>query len=159
MKYRQQLDITDCGAACLSMIASHFGKHLNIAEVRNVASTDLIGTNMQGLIKAAKHYGLVSKPVKGTIDVLNANTPIPFIAHIHMDRPELGWIDHYVVVKKIGNKKIEIWDPDPSVKKKKVSIEYFSSIWTGYALFLEPGDFFSPETKKKNLFGHVKYFV
>jgi ABC-type bacteriocin/lantibiotic exporter with double-glycine peptidase domain len=30
MKYYQQLDITDCGAACLAMLASHFGKNLHI---------------------------------------------------------------------------------------------------------------------------------
>ncbi|NLK46832.1 MAG: hypothetical protein GX297_09320 [Treponema sp.] len=34
MKYFQQLDITDCGAACIAMIASNFGRHLSIAEVR-----------------------------------------------------------------------------------------------------------------------------
>ncbi|MCF0126087.1 MAG: hypothetical protein HUJ68_10120, partial [Clostridia bacterium] len=34
MKYIQQLDITDCGAACLAMIASNFGKKISISETR-----------------------------------------------------------------------------------------------------------------------------
>ena len=54
MNYIQQLDETDCGAACLSMIASHFGKRLNVAEVRSFAGTDIIGTNINGLLIAAK---------------------------------------------------------------------------------------------------------
>jgi ATP-binding cassette, subfamily C, bacteriocin exporter len=42
MHYIQQLDMTDCGAACLAMIASHFGKSLSIAEVRSVTGTDIM---------------------------------------------------------------------------------------------------------------------
>ena len=49
MKYFQQLDMTDCGAACIAMIASHFGKTLSIAEVRSCAGTDVIGTNVNGI--------------------------------------------------------------------------------------------------------------
>lgn len=152
MKYRQQLDMTDCGAACLAMIASHFGKHLNVAEVRSIASTDLIGTNIQGMVKAAGHYGLNARPVKGSKDVLDLKTPVPFIAHIHVERPSSDWVDHFVVVKKIGVKWVEIWDPDPMEKKKKVLLDDFFQIWTGYALFLEPGDCFTPDEKKNNLF-------
>ena len=54
MKNIQQLDENDCGAACISMIASHYGKQLNIAEVRRHAGTDIIGTNLNGLLMASK---------------------------------------------------------------------------------------------------------
>ena len=40
MHYRQQLDSSDCGAACLAMVASYFGQTLNIAEIRKKAGTD-----------------------------------------------------------------------------------------------------------------------
>ena len=50
MKYHQQSDISDCGAACIAMIASHFGKTPNIAEIRQNAGTDTEGTNFQGLL-------------------------------------------------------------------------------------------------------------
>lgn len=45
MHYRQQLDSSDCGAACLAMVASHFGKSLNIAQVRATAGTDVKGSD------------------------------------------------------------------------------------------------------------------
>ncbi|MCF0125327.1 MAG: hypothetical protein HUK25_09500, partial [Treponema sp.] len=66
MKYYQQLDITDCGAACLAMMASNFGKKISISETRIYAGTDVIGTNINGLIIAAKKYGLKATAVKGT---------------------------------------------------------------------------------------------
>ena len=45
MKYRQQFDETDCGAACLAMIASHFEQQLSVAQIRDISGTDTDGTN------------------------------------------------------------------------------------------------------------------
>lgn len=150
MKYYQQLDMTDCGAACLSMIASHFGKTLSIAEIRNKAGTDVIGTNIMGLVLAAKKYGLKAFPVKGDRTSINKNLHTPFIVHLHMELEE-KWTDHYVVVKKIGKKKIEIWNPDPLCRKQKISYEEFFKWWTGYAIFFEPDVDFVKTEKKENL--------
>ena len=58
MEYIQQLDISDCGAACIAMIASFYGKVLNITQIRDSAGTDIIGTNIRGMLLAAKKYGL-----------------------------------------------------------------------------------------------------
>ena len=151
MHYIQQLDMTDCGAACLAMIASHFGKSLSIAEVRSVAGTDIIGTNMKGMMTASSSYGLKARAVKGTKDAVTPKTPVPFIAHMHIEREEGVWADHYVVVKHIGAKRIELWDPDPLEKKKRVTYDEFFKYWTGYVLFLEPDECFKTGTKKENL--------
>ena len=150
MKYIQQLDCTDCGAACLGMIASHFGKSLNIAEVRNVAGTDALGTNMYGMVTAAKHYGLTAHAVKGDMSILDRNTPTPFIAHEHIREDEKNF-DHYVVVAKITDTYIWVWNPDPLVRKKRISRGDFSKSWTGYALFAEPNAAFK-SGKRQNLF-------
>ena len=50
MRYRQQFYLTDCGAACLAMIASYFGKQISVAQVREFTKTDTEGTNLQGLV-------------------------------------------------------------------------------------------------------------
>ncbi|MCR5253402.1 MAG: peptidase domain-containing ABC transporter [Treponema sp.] len=151
MHYFQQLDITDCGAACISMIASHFGKRLSIAEVRGNAGTDIIGTNINGLLMAAKKYGIKGTGVKGSPNAINPSLPTPFIAHAHIQRDEENWVDHYIVVKKIGKKKIEIWDPDPIYKKQKITYEKFFEWWTGYAVFFEPAADFKKSDKKDSL--------
>lgn len=151
MKYFQQLDITDCGAACLAMIASHYGRTLNIAEIRGYAGTDVVGTNIKGIMNAASFYGLACRAVKGTHEAINAATPVPFVVHLHIERGEDIWVDHFVVVNHIGNKSIEIWDPDPLQKKKRMTYEQFFEWWTGYALFFEPDKTFQKTEKKENI--------
>ena len=151
MKYIQQLDETDCGAACLSMIASLYGRRLNIAEVRANAGTDIIGTNINGMLIAAQKYGLKGTAVKGTSQAITPQLQVPFIAHVHIERDCNNSVDHYVVVKTITKKKIEIWDPDPLYKKQFISYEQFFEWWTGYAIFLEPSVEFKKTEKKENL--------
>ena len=151
MKYRQQFDSSDCGAACLAMIASHFKKKLNIAEIRNYAGTDTEGTNFKGLVDAATKYDLKARAVKGEKKSISKKVPIPFIAHMHIQQSEDNWIDHYVVVRKIKKKKIEIWDPDPLYKKQRLTYEKFFECWTSYAIFFEPAADFKKSGKKESL--------
>ena len=42
----KQHDITDCGAACLASISSHFNLQIPIARIRQYAGTDKKGTNV-----------------------------------------------------------------------------------------------------------------
>lgn len=150
MKYIQQLDATDCGAACLAMIASHYGKSLDIAQVRAVAGTDVVGTSMNGMVIAAKNYDLEPHAVKGTAEAISQSTPVPFIANLHIIDDNVD-LDHYVVVKKIHKNKIYIYNPDPTVKRKLISKDNFLKDWTGYALFLEPRVDFKKDSKKDRL--------
>ena len=48
----QQHDVTDCAAACLKSVATHYGRTLSVARLRQYASTDLRGTNVLGLVEA-----------------------------------------------------------------------------------------------------------
>ncbi len=153
MKYIQQLDKTDCGAACLAMIASYFGKQLSIAKIRERAGTDLIGTNVKGLVMAAEKYGLKAFAVKGSKESINEKLHTPFIVHLNIvnEDDETDWKHHYVIVKKVSKNKITIWDPDPLEGKKKVNKEQFFKWWTGYAVFFKPIDIFKKTEKKENL--------
>lgn len=161
MHYRQQYDETDCGAACLAMIASHFGKSLSIAEVRRQAGTDQIGTNLLGLVEAAKKYGLKAEAVKGTADALNKKTSVPFIAHLHIKDEEKDTdVTHFVVIKKIAKKHITVWDPDPEKKKRTIPLADFLKDWTGYAVFFEPDfTFVSDKDSNKKTGGRLFKFL
>ena len=151
MKYIQQLDETDCGAACLAIIASFYGKKLSVAEIRNHAGTDIIGTNLNGILKASKKYGLKATAVKGTAQAITPNLPTPFIAHMHIQRDKDNWVDHYIVVKKISKNRIEIWDPDPLYKKQWLSYTKFFEWWTGYTVFFEPAADFKKSNREESL--------
>lgn len=146
MKYFRQFDSSDCGAACIVMIASHFGLQLNIAKTRKLAGTDKDGTNFKGLSDVAHAYHFKYRAVKGSIECINKSLFTPFIAHT-----EKNGIKHFVVVKKITKKKILIWDPDPMKQKYKLSYSHFFDLWTGYAFFLEPDIGFKKTEKKENL--------
>ena len=167
MKYYQQFDESDCGAACLAMIASGFGNYLSVAEIRKNAGTDTDGTNLQGLSDAAEKYKLKAKAVINSTKTIVKEIPVPFIAHLKIIFEDGNWTYHYVVVTKIGQKKIRIWDPNPLDGKKWVTIEKFKKDWTGYAIFFEPGVDFKKTGKKDNLllkflpafFPHIKTLV
>lgn len=97
MRYRQQFDSSDCGAACIAMLASHFGITINIAKARDLAGTDAEGTNIKGLVKVAKAYNLNCRAVKGSSLSIKRELYTPFIAHMHIERNNNVWVDHYVM--------------------------------------------------------------
>lgn len=152
IKYRRQFDESDCGAACLAMIASGFGYSLSVAEIRKNAGTDTDGTNLQGLSEAAEKYKLKARAVINSTKTLVKEVPVPFIAHLKIVFDDGKWTYHYVVVTKIGRKKIRIWDPNPLAGKKWVLVEKFKNQWSGYAVFFEPSVDFKKSPKKDNLF-------
>ncbi|OJF76797.1 MAG: bacteriocin ABC transporter [Treponema sp. CETP13] len=150
MKYYQQLDETDCGAACLAMIASYYKKHKSITSIREIAGTDKNGTNLVGMVQAAQTMGFSTHALKGNKDALTKELPFPFIAHVAIKHNDLI-LQHFVVINKIANNKIEIWDPDETKKIYKLNIDKFEKIWTGYVLFLSPNHNFKQTNEKGNL--------
>jgi len=115
----KQRDITDCGAACLASVASHYKLNLPVAKIRQYASTDKKGTNMLGMIEAAGKLGFDVKGAKGTFDSL-FKIPIPAIAHIIVKEA----LHHYVVLYKISAKFIEIMDPGDGQIHRKTHEEF-----------------------------------
>ena len=53
-----QSDASDCGPACLTMIAGHFGRQVSMTQMRERAGTDRNSTNLKGLMEAAVSVGL-----------------------------------------------------------------------------------------------------
>ena len=145
MKYYQQLDISDCGAACLAMVASKYDKYSSIAKIREIACTDILGTNLKGMVQAGEKLGFNTFAVKGNIDNINKKTPVPFIAHIHVPDEYGTFQEHFVVIAKITKKNVYVWNPDYFNKKKWIDKEEFSKTWSGYAIFMEPKENFKPE--------------
>lgn len=142
MKYIQQLDETDCGAACISMIASHFKSRISITRIREIACTDKNGTNINGMLIAAKALGFNARALKGERQHLISELPVPFIAHLNI-QDEGRELLHYVVVKKITEKKVYVYDPDIVRGKCSYTIEKFCEYWSGYCIFLTPGNNFT----------------
>ena len=153
MKYIQQLDQSDCGCACLAMIASYFKCQVSLKRIREVSGTDKNGTNLNGMIIAAKDLSFNARALKGEKKHITPDLPVPFIAHEAVADNGNEFF-HYVVVRKITKKRVYIYDPDIYRNKCSLSIEDFCKEWTGYCLFLTPSsDFKITKDEKRNSLG------
>lgn len=146
----KQHDITDCGAACLASIASHYKLRLPVSRIRQMAGTDKKGTNVLGLIKAAEKMGFTAKGVKGGPDAL-PKIPLPAIAHVIVKEV----LHHYVVLYSIKKEQVEYMDPADG-QLHKISIEEFTKIWTGVLVLFAPSEKFEAKDEK---ISNIKRFV
>lgn len=132
MKLIKQFDETDCGAACLAMIATHFGSHLSITKIREAAGTDRQGTSLKGMLEAAKNLNLDAKAVKGNEQIFSKKFPVPLVAHLQYQNGN----NHFVVIAKINEKRV--WIYDPALGKISYKKENFLKIWSGYLILVSP---------------------
>lgn len=140
----KQHDITDCGAACLASIAAHYGLKYPISRIRQYAFTDKKGTNILGIIEAAKKLGMEAKGVKGPFECLT-EIPKPAIAHVVVKEV----LQHFVVIYEVTDKYILIMDPGDGKLHKK-SHDEFKKEWTGILVLLHPSETFQKGNLKKS---------
>lgn len=129
--YIEQQSSSDCGVACLAMIAQYWGKRLSLNGLRNLAKVGRTGATLKHLAEAAETVGFQARPVRASLNRLRDQHP--WIAH---------WQgDHYVVVYQVSRNHVLI--ADPARGKRKLSHSVFLKDWTGFALLLSP----TPELK------------
>ena len=133
----KQHDITDCGAASLASVSAHHGLNYPIARIRQFACTDRKGTNVLGMIEAAKKLGFDAKGVKGAFECLK-DIPKPAIAHIIVKKV----LHHFVVIYGVTDKYVLVMDPADG-KMHKRTHEEFKSEWTGVLILMLPAETFS----------------
>ncbi|WP_310555797.1 peptidase domain-containing ABC transporter [Flavobacterium sp.] len=158
-----QADNKDCGPTCLKIIAKHYGKTLNIQDLRDFSETTREGSNLLFLSDAAEKIGFRTLGVKLNLERLD-EAPLPCILHWNKE--------HYVVLHNIKKDKYCISDPGYGL------IEYnqkdFIKFWIGnnadnltqegIALLLEPTPVFyqsefDKEDKKGLGFGLLAQYV
>ncbi len=122
-----QQSSSDCGAACLAMIAQYWGKRFSLNMLRNLAGVGRSGASLKSLALAAEGLGFQSRPVRSSFSRL-AEQPSPWIAH---------WQgDHYIVVYRVRRNRVLV--SDPALGRRSLTIPDFQANWTGYALLLNP---------------------
>jgi HlyB family type I secretion system ABC transporter len=137
----QQQSSSDCGAACLAMVAQYWGKRFSLNFLRELSGVGRSGVTLKGLAKAAEGLGFQVSPVRASLNKLAARKN-PWIAHWQ------GY--HYVVVYQIKGNRVVI--ADPAVGNQSLSHAEFLNGWTGYALLLEPtAQLAATETEKRSL--------
>lgn len=126
-----QVDMADCGAACLAMICRHHGRRIGLARVRELARTGFDGTSLSGLAEGGEQLGLATRRVKASRRNLD-EMPLPAV--LHWDR------NHWVVVYDVTDDHVRL--ADPAVGHRRVDRDEFDEHWTGYAALFEPTEAF-----------------
>lgn len=146
----KQQDLKDCGPACLAMISRYYGLTIAISKIREIAGTDLQGTNVQGLIEAGEKLGFEVRGTRATQPEALHEIPLPAIAHVVVGDGML----HYVVIYKI--KKNKVYVADPAKGLVTYLLEEFCQMWTGILVLMSPGQNFH---KGKDKQGTLARFV
>lgn len=131
-----QLSAIECGAACLAMVLSFYGRKTRVVEVRDFCVVGRDGLSARAIAEAARHFGLRVKAY--TIENPQDLQFILLPAIVHWD------FNHFVVVERWTPKQVEI--VDPSFGHQTVSAADFSAHFTGVTLTLEPGVQFRRES-------------
>ncbi|MDA2530470.1 peptidase domain-containing ABC transporter [Bacillus cereus] len=138
-KFIAQNDLQDCGPACLAMISKYYGLSISISKIREIAGTDLNGTNIQGLLEAGEKLKFEVKGVRATDSDALKEIPLPAIAHVVMNDGLL----HYVVIYKVKKNKIYVADPGKGLVS--YTFEDFCKIWTNILVLMMPRQDFKKE--------------
>ena len=141
----RQPDAMDCGPACLSMIAEHYGKQYTLEYLRDNSFIGRDGVSLLGISKAAENIGFKTVGGRLTFEKLAEKALLPCIVHWNQE--------HFVVVYKIKKKRCgyEIHVADPGKGLLIYTKEEFCSHWIstqtkgeekGVVLLLEPTNLF-----------------
>ena len=125
----RQYDQIDCGPAALLSVLKFWGGNSSLVHVRELANTDAQGSNMLGLVNAAKELGFEAVGASGDYEDLMQET-MPCIAHVILENQ----LQHFVIIYKIDAKGVLIGDPAKGVYK--LSKEKFIEIWRQRAVIL-----------------------
>jgi HlyB family type I secretion system ABC transporter len=145
-----QLSAVECGAACLAMILSYFGRQIRVAECRECLGIGRNGVTAHAIANAARHYGLRVKAFSLESTALRY-APLPAIAH---------WdFKHFVVVERWSPKSVEI--VDPALGRRRLTAEEFDAGFTGVVLIFEPGIRFEhcDQTSQRLWCSYLKSFL
>lgn len=129
----QQHDSSDCAAACLAMISGAHGKQVSITGLRDVMGTDIRGTSLRGLLRAADELGFDAKAVRVDREGLLSGFALPAIAQVWNAAGDA----HFVVIHRIRRRSMVIGDP-ASRGPSTIMIDDFLQIFTGVLVLLGP---------------------
>ena len=132
-----QTEATECGLACLAMVAVSLGLDTDLPSLRLRFAVSRKGANFEGLVRVAAALGLDSRPLK--LDMHNLpELQLPCILHWDMN--------HFVVLKSVSGGRIVVHDP--AVGARAFTPAEFAPHFTGIALELSPGEGFAPQSER-----------
>ncbi len=137
LRHIPQHQQSECGLACLAMIADFHGLRMDMTTTRAAIGGGGRGHTLQALMDAAEKLGLSGRPLKLEIEEL-AQLKTPCILHWNLD--------HYVVLEKARKQRALI--VDPAGERRWWRMAQLDAHFTGVALELAPrADFRSADLR------------
>lgn len=139
-----QMEIVECGAACLGMVLASFGRWVPLEELRERCSVSRNGVSAADVVIAAKSYGLETHAYSHEVEALKS-LPLPQI---------LFWdFDHFVVLEGWSRGNFHI--ADPANGRRTLPAKEFSRHFTGVTLTFAPGASFSRSRRPAGILSHL----
>ncbi|MBV9688582.1 MAG: peptidase domain-containing ABC transporter [Ktedonobacteraceae bacterium] len=136
-----QISMVECGAACLAMLLSYYGRKTSVSEVRERCGVGRDGLSALSIVKAARSYGMRVRALS-----LQGENEFRFVtlpAIIHWE------FNHFIVVERWSPQYVDV--VDPAQGRRRLTIEEFESNFTGVVILLEPGVHFRRESTTSGL--------
>lgn len=140
-----QMEVSECGAASLSMIMQYFGKYVPLEKLRIDTGVSRNGCNAKNIYLAAEDYGLKVEASARDKEKLLAKNHAPCIIHWNYS--------HFVVFEGIRFGKYVINDPQNG--RRKLTEEEFEEGYSGTVLQLTPTEKFTKSHGKKSLLSYI----
>jgi len=133
-----QTEMSECGLACLVMIANTHGHDLDLASLRERHLVSMNGASLKNIISIAGTLSLGARPLRLDMEHLD-DLKLP--ALLHWD------LNHYVVLEKVGRTHADIIDPGRG--RRRMSLSAISDHFTGVALEFTPREDFTPISSRQ----------
>lgn len=134
-----QTEASECGLACIAMICGHYGKHIDLLELRHRFNLSSRGSTLSNIIEITRQLDLTSRAFTLELEDLQALTT-PCLLH---------WeFNHFVVLVSIGDRNVVIHDPARG--RRKISFAELSTSFTGVALEVFPTSSFIKKVKSSS---------
>jgi len=133
-----QAEASECGLACLAMIAGFHGFDTDLNQLRRRFSMSMHGVNLKQLRDMAMRMHMNGRALQLEMEHLN-DLQLPCILHWNMN--------HFVVLKSVTKNRITIHDPGQGVRH--FTQAEFGEHFTGIAMELTPTQAFTQKSDKQ----------
>lgn len=114
-----------CGPAAAKYILYYYGITASEKELEELMNTTEDGSSLYAMQNTINSYGLSSKGLLVNYSRLS-EIRMPVIAFVKNN--------HYVVIKRVTDRYVHVFDPDPKYANFKLSRETFLNVWGGVIL-------------------------
>jgi ATP-binding cassette subfamily B protein RaxB len=141
-----QAESSECGLACVAMIANFHGNHITLDKLRLLNPISIQGSNLTQIMQLGESLSFSCRALKVQLTELNQlNTPC--ILHWNFQ--------HFVVLKKVAKEHCYI--ADPAFGLRKLDMQQVSDAFTGIAVEMQPNTEFTKVKASQKL--QIKDFL